>query len=79
MLRSDRSAVSRLVPAAPDSQSAAEDYTALGLSLKQDPIAFLRQDLQRKGVVTAEMLRTLPNDRRVAVAEFVQPASRPDA
>lgn len=73
MLRSDRSAVSRLVPVAPDSQSVAEDYTALGLSLKRDLIAFLRQDLQRKGVVTAEMLRTLPNDRRVAVAVFVQP------
>jgi error-prone DNA polymerase len=37
------------LPKIPDSQSVAEDYTALGLSLKRHPMTFLRADLQRKG------------------------------
>jgi error-prone DNA polymerase len=66
------------LPAMADSQSVAEDYAALGLSLKRHPMAFLRPDLARKGVVTAEELRTLPNNRRVTIAGLVLFRQRPE-
>ncbi len=65
------------LPAMPDGQSVAEDYAALGLSLKRHPMAFLRPDLQRKGVVTAEMLRKMPSNRRVTIAGLVLFRQRP--
>jgi error-prone DNA polymerase len=66
-----------LLPMMADSQSVAEDYTALGLSLKRHPMAFLRSDLQREGLITAETLRTLPNGRRVTIAGLVLFRQRP--
>jgi error-prone DNA polymerase len=65
------------LPEMADSQAVAEDYSAIGLSLKQHPMAFLRPDLRRKGVITAEMLRTHPADRRVTVAGLVLFRQRP--
>jgi error-prone DNA polymerase len=65
------------LPPMPGGQSVAEDYAALGLSLKRHPIAFLRPDLARKGIVTAEQLRTLPSNRRVTVAGLVLFRQRP--
>jgi error-prone DNA polymerase len=65
------------LPDMPESQSVAEDYAAVGLSLKQHPMAFLRTDLQRKGLVTAEMLRTHPANRRVTIAGLVLFRQRP--
>jgi error-prone DNA polymerase len=66
------------LPAMADSQSVAEDYAALGLSLKRHPMAFLRPALAREGIVTAEMLRTLPNNRRVTIAGLVLFRQRPE-
>jgi error-prone DNA polymerase len=65
------------LPEMADSQTVAEDYAAIGLSLNQHPMAFLRPDLRRKGVITAEMLRTHPADRRVTVAGLVLFRQRP--
>jgi error-prone DNA polymerase len=65
------------LPAMPDGQSVAEDYAALGLSLKRHPMAFLRPDLERKGLVTAERLRTITSNRRVTIAGLVLFRQRP--
>ncbi len=65
------------LPPMPDSQSVAEDYAALGLSLKRHPMAFLRPDLTRKGVVTAAALRSMQNNRRVTIAGLVLFRQRP--
>jgi len=53
------------------------DYQATGLSLKSHPIAFYRDQLQRRDVVVAEKLRHLQNGRRVAVAGLVLLRQRP--
>jgi error-prone DNA polymerase len=65
------------LPTMPDGQSVAEDYVTLGLSLKRHPMTFLRGDLARKGLITAEMLRTAPNNRRVTIAGLVLFRQRP--
>lgn len=54
-----------------------EDYATTSLSLKQHPLAFLRGELRKEGIVTAAALATLPVDRRVAVAGVVLIRQRP--
>jgi error-prone DNA polymerase len=70
-------AVRAALPAMPDGQSVAEDYAALGLSLKRHPLSFLRPELDRKGIIRAEKLRSLPSPRRVTVAGLVLFRQRP--
>ncbi len=55
----------------------AEDYTRLGFSLKRHPLAFLREDLAREGMVRAADLARLPPGRRVRVAGLVLIRQRP--
>jgi len=53
------------------------DYRSMGLSLKAHPLQFLRQGLDREGVVRAEHLKTLPNGGQVRVAGIVLVRQRP--
>jgi error-prone DNA polymerase len=53
------------------------DYASLGLSLGRHPLALLRPQLEKRRVVTAEQLWSLPNDARVRVAGLVTHRQRP--
>jgi error-prone DNA polymerase len=65
------------LPDMSEGQSVAEDYAALGLSLKRHPLAFLRRDLSAKGITSAEALRSMPGNRRVTIAGLVLFRQRP--
>ena len=54
-----------------------EDYRSLGLSLKRHPLAFLRAELAREGLVAAADLAHLPVERRLAIAGIVLIRQRP--
>jgi DNA polymerase III alpha subunit len=66
-----------LLPAMPLGEHVVEDYRSTSLSLKRHPLAFLRGELAREGVVPAADLATLPVERRVAVAGLVLIRQRP--
>jgi error-prone DNA polymerase len=73
-------AKSESAPFLPPMSSAEEvlaDYRTTGLSLRGHPIAFLRPDLAKRGVVTAASLRTLPDGKPVCVAGVVLVRQRP--
>ncbi len=65
------------LPAMSLGEHVAEDYTRLGFSLKRHPLAFLREDLAREGMVRAADLARLPPGRRVRVAGLVLIRQRP--
>jgi len=54
-----------------------EDYRHLSLSLKAHPVAFLRADLDRRGIVRHERLAAFPSGARVAIAGLVLVRQRP--
>ncbi|MBT3069277.1 error-prone DNA polymerase [Rhodomicrobium sp. Az07] len=58
-------------------EAVAEDYSVFGLSLRNHPMAFLRAELQAKGMVRAVDLKTLPNGRFVTIAGLVLFRQRP--
>jgi error-prone DNA polymerase len=71
-----------LLPAMPLGEHVVEDYATTSLSLKRHPVAFLRGELAREGIVPAAALATLPaqhttGGRRVAVAGLVLIRQRP--
>ena len=66
-----------LLPAMPLGEHVVEDYATAGLTLKRHPLAFLRAELGREGLVRACELMTLPVDRRVAIAGLVLIRQRP--
>ena len=53
------------------------DYRTTGLSLSAHPMKFLRKQLDQRGVVRAEQLKTWPNNRPVSVAGLVLVRQRP--
>ncbi|HEY4126971.1 MAG TPA: error-prone DNA polymerase [Gammaproteobacteria bacterium] len=53
------------------------DYASLGFTLGRHPLALLRSRLDKHRAVTADSLRTLPNDARVRVAGIVTHRQRP--
>ncbi len=53
------------------------DYRHLHLSLKAHPASFLRNDLERRGILRNERLATIPSGRRVSVAGIVLVRQRP--
>ncbi|MDB5528115.1 MAG: error-prone polymerase [Devosia sp.] len=65
------------LPPMPPGEEVIHDYRALSLSLKAHPISFMREDLQRRGIVVADDLRTLPPGRMVTVAGLVLVRQRP--
>ncbi|WP_156678879.1 error-prone DNA polymerase [Sphingomonas profundi] len=54
-----------------------EDYRAVQLSLRAHPLAFLRADLARRGVVTARALETIRDGRHVEVAGIILVRQKP--
>ena len=66
-----------LLPEMPLGEHVVEDYASLSLTLKRHPLAFLRQELGREGLVTAAELAHLPVDRRLAIAGVVLIRQRP--
>src|SRR6516225_6764514 len=66
-----------LLPEMPLGEHVVEDYASLSLTLKRHPLAFLRGELAREGLVTAAELAHLPVDRRLAIAGVVLIRQRP--
>ena len=66
-----------LLPEMPLGEHVVEDYASLSLTLKRHPLAFLRAELAREGLVTAAELAYLPVDRRLAIAGVVLIRQRP--
>ncbi|MDP9096641.1 MAG: OB-fold nucleic acid binding domain-containing protein, partial [Pseudomonadota bacterium] len=54
-----------------------EDYGSVGLSLRQHPIAFVREDLARQGMTTCAELEQLHDGRRVIVPGLVLVRQKP--
>ena len=73
----DETRAAALLPEMPLGEHVVEDYATVGLSLKKHPLAFLRGELARDGLVTAADLATLPVDRRLAIAGLVLIRQRP--
>jgi error-prone DNA polymerase len=74
---SSESSAAALLPEMPLGEHVVEDYASLGLSLKRHPLAFLRAELAREGLVRAADLAQLPVDCRVATAGIVLIRQRP--
>jgi error-prone DNA polymerase len=66
-----------LLPPMPLGEHVVEDYLTTGLTIKRHPLAFLRTELAREGLVTARDLATLPIDKRLAIAGLVLIRQRP--
>lgn len=56
-----------------------EDYRSVQLSLRAHPLAFLRQQLDRRGILPCGALRTIRDGRKVEVAGIVLVRQRPGA
>jgi error-prone DNA polymerase len=54
-----------------------EDYRAVQLSLRSHPVAFLRPELDRRGIISAARLARLKDGARVHVAGIVLVRQRP--
>ena len=65
------------LPPLKEEEAVAEDYAAFGLSLRNHPMAFMREELRAKGMVTAADLKTLANGRCVKIAGLVLFRQRP--
>ena len=65
------------LPPLKEEEAVAEDYAAFGLSLRNHPMAFMREELRAKGMVTAADLKTLANGRFVKIAGLVLFRQRP--
>jgi error-prone DNA polymerase len=66
-----------LLPEMPLGEHVVEDYASLSLTLKRHPLAFLRREFAREGLVTAADLAHLPVDRRLAITGIVLIRQRP--
>ena len=75
--RSSEARAMALLPEMPLGEHVVEDYASLSLTLKRHPLAFLRTELAREGLVTAAELARLPVDRRLAIAGVVLIRQRP--
>jgi error-prone DNA polymerase len=65
------------LPEMPLGEHVAEDYATLSLSLKRHPLAFLRDELDRRGMVRSKDLLHLPVDRRITIPGLVFIRQRP--
>jgi error-prone DNA polymerase len=65
------------LPPLKEEEAVAEDYAAFGLSLRTHPMAFMREELRAKGMVTAADLKTLANGKFVKIAGLVLFRQRP--
>jgi error-prone DNA polymerase len=60
-----------------DGREVVEDYRAVQLSLRAHPLAFLREELDRRGIVACSDLRHLKDGRKVEVAGIILVRQRP--
>ena len=60
-----------------DGREVVEDYGSTGLSLRQHPVAFLRDDLRRRGMAACADLAHLRDGRRVVVPGIVLVRQKP--
>ncbi|TPM27894.1 error-prone DNA polymerase [Mesorhizobium sp. B2-3-4] len=65
------------LPTMPLGEHVIHDYRSLGLSLKAHPVAFLRERLDRAGVIPNASLPSVRDGRRVSVAGLVLVRQRP--
>jgi len=65
------------LPAAPPSEEVVADYQTIRLSLKDHPVAFLRERLRKQGAVTARAMDGVREKGRAAVAGVVLVRQRP--
>jgi error-prone DNA polymerase len=65
------------LPSMPPGEEVIEDYRILRLSLRRHPIGFVRDELDRRGVIRNESLRSYPNGKRATVAGLVLIRQRP--
>lgn len=65
------------LPGMNESETLAADMWAMGLSPSHHPTEFVREELTRQGVVTADDLRTLPDRSVVEVAGLVTHRQQP--
>ncbi len=65
------------LPPLREEEAVTEDYTTFGLSLRNHPMAFMRESLKAKGMVTAAELKELPGGRYVKIAGLVLFRQRP--
>jgi error-prone DNA polymerase len=65
------------LPPMPLGEQVIEDYASLRLSLKAHPLALLREELSRRGIVPAAELRRTANGAEVAVAGLVLVRQQP--
>jgi len=65
------------LPPMPPGEEVIHDYRTLSLSLKAHPAAFVRDRLAADGVIPAERLSEIANNRRVSVAGLVLVRQRP--
>jgi error-prone DNA polymerase len=65
------------LPAMSLGEHVVEDYATLGLSLKRHPLALLRPDLDRRGIVPAGRLKSAPAGSVARVAGLVLVRQRP--
>ncbi len=66
-----------LLPAAEEAQEVVFDYAALGLSLRSHPLAFMREALAKKRLLTAVQMSELPHGRLVRACGLVTMRQRP--
>lgn len=65
------------LPKMPFGEHVVHDYRSLGLSLKEHPVAFLRERLTRAGITPNAQLPSVRDGRRVSVAGLVLVRQRP--
>ncbi|RWN13706.1 error-prone DNA polymerase [Mesorhizobium sp.] len=65
------------LPKMPLGEHVVHDYRSLGLSLKEHPVAFLRERLDRAGITPNVRLPSVRDGRRVTVAGLVLVRQRP--
>ena len=60
-----------------DGREVVEDYRSFQLSLRAHPLAFLRPELERRGILSCSALETVKDGRRISLAGIVLIRQRP--
>lgn len=65
------------IPAPGESENLLADYESLGLTLGRHPLAIVRDELQARGIRSAQELRSLPHGRLARAAGLATHRQRP--
>ena len=66
------------LPPAPEGEEVVFDYAATGLTLRRHPLALLREQLTKRGLLSAADLYNLPNGRLVRYCGLVTLRQQPE-